>query len=216
MFARQAFRATAAVLLALSATACSESATGPSGDGGGSAQAVMHDDPSSGSGALAPSFSRAFAATSGEADYSGSMQADVKVQVSADGSTWVDVNDRASSASRVEFRSGSETTVAASSSVQAGSYSRVRVIMENAGATVNSGSSFSGGGLVLSADVSLDLGSGGRVVIEKRVSTFEVRAGSTTTIEVDVNSEAWMSQENVEARAVSSSEIESAAAVSVR
>jgi hypothetical protein len=177
----------------------------------------MTDDPSTASGSLQPSFSVASTDHSGSASYSGHMEADVKVQVSADGQAWTDVNDQASSNSQVDFHSSSETTVASDASVDAGTYSHVRVVMENTTAMIDSGSSFgaSTGGITLSADVNLNVGGDGRVVIEKQVGDFEISADSNTTITIDVNSDTWVNQDNVEARAVSSSEIESATAVSV-
>lgn len=212
-------KTTATFALVLTVAACSDGDTGPTGPGSqtGSASATMTDDPSSASGSLQPSFSVASTDHSGSASYSGHMRADVKVQVSADGQAWTDVNDQASSNSQVDFHSDSETTVASSASVDAGTYSYVRVVMENTSATIDSGSSFgaSTGGITLEADVNLTIGGDGRVVIEKQVGDFDISADSNTTITVDVNSDTWVDQDNVEARAVSSSEIESATAVSV-
>ncbi|MFB6368652.1 MAG: DUF4382 domain-containing protein [Gemmatimonadota bacterium] len=211
------WKTTATFALALTVAACSDGApTGP-GSQSGSASATLTDDPNTASGSLQPSFSLASTDHSGSASYSGHMEADVKVQVSADGQAWTDVNEQAASNSRVDFHSSSETTVASNASVDAGTYSHVRVVMENTSATIDSGSSFgaSTGGLTLSADVNLTVGSDGRVVIEKQVGDFEISADSNTTITVDLNSDTWVNQDNVEARAVSSSEIESATAVSV-
>lgn len=202
-----------ALALALPLAACSDDATGPSGDSG-SASAAMHDDPNSTSASMSPSFTRMSNQTS-SSSYSGTMRADVKVQVSADGQVWTDVNNQATSNSQVALQSGSQTTVASNASVDAGTYSHVRVVMENSSATVESGSTFSGGGLTLNADVTLALGSNGRVVIEKQVANFQVSADSNTTIVIDLNSEAWIDQESVEAQAASSSEIESATSIAV-
>lgn len=53
------------------------------------------------------------------------------------------------------------------------------------------------------------------MVIEKQVSSFRIPADSNTTVTTDLNSEAWIDRESVEARAVSSSEIQSATTVTV-
>lgn len=207
----------ATLVLVLAAGACSDDATGPDGGGAATASATMHDSPNGASGSLQQGFSKTYAQTSGSASYSGSMQADVQVQVSADGSTWTDVNEQATSSTRVDFHSSSETTVASEATVESGTYSHVRIVMENTSATVDAGSSFgaSVGGLTLEADLTLDMGSSGRVVIEKEVGDFQVSADSNTTITTDVNSEAWVNQENVEAEAVTAAEIESATVVTV-
>lgn len=201
-------------LLVPAAAACGDDATGP---GSGSATAVVHDDPSSGSAATRPSFSRISAATTSEGTYSGELRANVTVQVSADGDAWTDVYSQATGNSEVDLQTSSETTLVTDASVDAGTYSYVRVVLQSPSAHLNSGSTVSGstGDLTLDADVSLSLGSDGQVVIEKQVADFEISADSNTRISTDLNSEAWISQENVDAQAVSSSEVQSATVVTI-
>lgn len=201
-------------LLVPAAAACGDDATGPDG---GTATAVVHDDPGSGSAAMQPAFSQISAAETSEGSYSGELEADVQVQVSADGEAWTDVNSQATSSSQIDLQTGSETTVASEASVEAGTYSYVRIVMENPTAHLNSGGSVSAstGTMDLTADVSLNLGADGPVVIEKQVADFQISADSNTTISTDINSEVWINQENVEAQAVSSSEVQSATAVSI-
>lgn len=207
---RQYLQAAAFAGLAAMTLGCSDG-TGPGGSG--SASAVVHDNPSA-SGSMAPSGSawsfEGAEATSGE--FSGRMSADVQVQISADGSTWVDVGPPRSNAS-VTLQSDSETTVATNATVQSNTFSHVRVRMDNASATVNSGSEFDFG--ILEVDVNLAIGGDGSVVIEKQVQPFTVSAGSQTTVSVDLNSESWVTSDNVESRAVAESEIESATTVVV-
>lgn len=201
-------------LLVPAAAACGDDATGP---GSGSATAVVHDDPSSGSAATRADFSRISAATTSEGSYSGEIRANVTVQVSADGEAWTDVYSQATGSSEVDLQTSSETTLVSNASVDAGTYSYVRVVLQSPSAHLNSGSTIAGstGDLTLDADVSLTLGSDGQLVIEKQVADFQISADSNTTISTDLNSEAWISQENVEARAVSGFEVQSATAVSI-
>lgn len=205
----------ALALIVPAAAACSDDATGPDG---GTVSATVHDDPSSGSAAEGASFSRISAAESSDGSYSGEVEADVTVQVSADGSTWTDVAGEGSSQSQVvDLQVDSETTVASEASVEAGTYSHVRIVMESPSASLNGGGTITGsaGDVTLDADLTLDLGSDGQVVVEKEVADFEISADSNTTITTDLNSEAWITPNSVEAGAVSSSEIESATAVSI-
>lgn len=202
-------------LLVPAAAACGDDATGP--DGTGTATAVVHDDPSSGSAAMQPSFSKIRAAATSEGSYSGELRANVTVQVSADGDAWTDVYSQATGSSEVDLQTSSETTLVTDASVDAGTYSYVRVVLQSPSAHLNSGSTISGstGDLTLDADVSLALGSDGQVVVEKEVADFEISADSNTRISTDLNSEAWIDQESVEAQAVSSSEVQSATVVTI-
>lgn len=209
------------LLLVVAVAGCSDASdqpTGPGSDGdAGTASAVVHDDPGGAGDAFRASLASTDARATDSASYSGSLRADVKVQVSTDGSAWTDVNEQATSRSEVALQSSSATTVASEASVEADTYSHVRIVMDNSSATLEGGSSFgaSTGGLTLEADAELTLGSSGRVVIEKEVGDFQVSADSNTTIAVDLNSGAWIDRESVEARAVSGAEIESAATVTV-
>lgn len=206
---------TAATLaLILPAAACGDDATGPDG---GTATAVVHDDPSSGSASVEPDFSQIRAAATSEGSYSGELRANVTVQISADGEAWTDVYSRATGSSEVDLQTSTETTLVTDASVEAGTYSYVRVVLQSPSVELNSGSTISGstGDLTLDADVSLALGSDGQLVIERQVAQFEITADSDARIATDLNSEAWIDQESVEAGAVSSSEVQSATVVSI-
>lgn len=192
-------------LAVLPLTGCSDdSTTGPDGGESGQMTAQMQDSPS-GSGSRV-------ALTSGS--MSGSMSADAKVQVSADGNTWVDLGSPKSVNMELQS-SGSATTVHSNATVNTGTYAHVRLVLENASATVNSGSTI--GTTVLDASVNLSIGgSSGRVVIEKQIDPVTVSAEGRSTLVFEMNSEAWITEDNVSARAVSESEIRSATVVSVQ
>ena len=204
--------ATLALILP-AAAACSDDATGPDG---ASVTAVVHDDPGSGSASVRPDFSKIRAAATSEGAYSGEIRANVTVQISADGEAWTDVYSRATGSSEVDLQSSSETTLVTGAGVEAGTYSHVRVVLQSPSADLNAGSTITGsaGDLTLDGDVTLSLGSDGQLVIEKQVADFEVDADSNATVVTDLNSEAWIDQESVEAGAASSSQVRSAAAVS--
>lgn len=176
----------------------------------GQVTATVSDDPSSG-----------VVATSRSSDpanqsllaFSGSMTADARVQMSADGSTWVDLDSPRNVDLSLQS-SGSATTVHSSADLSTGTYAHIRLVLSNADATVASGSTI--GNTTLSADVQVSIGSGGQVIIEKQVEPITVSADSETTLVFDLNSEVWVTEDNVQAQAVSESEIASATSVVVQ
>jgi hypothetical protein len=195
-------------LLALPLSACSDDATGPDGDGDESGQmsAAMQDSPSGSGSAVDVAFTHA--------SMSGSMSADAKVQVSADGSTWVDLGSPKSTNMQLHT-TGNTTTVHSNATVSTGTYAHVRLVLENASATVDAGSEL--GSTVLDASVNLTLGgSSGQVVVEKQIQPVTVSAESHNTVVFDLNSAAWITEENVGAQAVSEAEIRSATVVTVQ
>lgn len=193
---------------ALGTAGCGESSV--SGAQQGSMSAQVTDDPAT-SGFAGHGASLQAARSAGS--FSGSMRADARVQVSADGSTWVDLDSPRSVTLDLQS-SGSTTTVHSTATVSTGTYTRVRLILDNADATVRSGSTI--GSTTLSADVQVSIGSGGQVIIEKQVEPVTVSAESQTSVVFDLNSEIWMTEDNVQAQAVSESEIESATSVMIQ
>lgn len=194
-------------LVTLSTAGCSgDDATGPDGGETGQVSAQMEDAPDGGTGARNVAFSHA--------SMSGSMSGNAKVQVSADGSTWVDLGSPKDVTMQLHT-TGNTTSLHSEATVETGTYTRVRLVLEDASATLDAGSTI--GTTLLDASVNLSIGgSSGRVVIEKQVDPVTVSAGSHATLAFDLNSAAWITEENVSARSVSEAEVRSATAVSVR
>lgn len=104
--------------------------------------------------------------------------------------------------------SGDTTTIRGDVTIPARTYGRIRLVLENASATLDAGSQI--GTTLLSASVSLGLGADGKVVIEKDVTGLTVAADSESRIVLDLNSEAWVTEENVDAGAVSETDVRQA------
>lgn len=191
--------------------ACSDDATGP--DGEATMSVVATDDPSSQSASMTKDVVLAgFLAQQSGASYSGQFTANAQVQVSTDGSTYVDVGPPQQVTVQLQSSDGS-ATIHTDAALEAQSYSRVRLVLEGAQASLDAGSEV--GTTVLDAALSLDVGGGSQVVIERQASV-DVGADSETTLVFDVNSEAWVTEENAQAEAVAASEVESATTVSIR
>jgi hypothetical protein len=211
-------RASGAILSAgmvLAVAGCSDSASGPDGSGDGFAQAMVNDDPNSTtpSSSAAPAFR--IAGSSESAQYEGTISGNMSVAMSADGEVWYDLGTPNGIA--VEAQStGSGTNVHGEVRVPAGTYARVRLIMEDASATIDAGATI--GGVQFDAEVDVLLGNGGEIVIEKEVSTFTVSAEASTRIEIafDLNSEAWLTAQNVENESASGQEVQEASRARTR
>lgn len=195
-----------AVLAGLgSLAACGDDdGTGP--EGSGTMSAAMTDE--NGSAAVA---SRG-AASSGQASYSGTFDGEVQVQISTDGETWVDVG--APGSVSVDLQSSGQTTVQSDVEVEAGDYSRVRVVMSGASANLDAGAVL--GGTEFSSAVSVSVGGGSEVTVEKQIVQFRVSSDTDILLVVDLNSEAWITSESAESGSASEAEVESAMAVDAR
>lgn len=197
-------------MMCLTIAACSDG-TGP-GSGNGRVQAVMHDNPGAAVVAAAPAASYSVAAAAASA-FSGSMSAVTSVAIAAEGGAWIDLG--APRQISVNLQSTRDTAeVEGQASVPVGTYARVRVTMRQASTVVLSGSIL--GGVTVSGNISITMNGGSDVVIEKEITPFRVEASTQTQISMDLNSEAWMTAETAQSRAVSKAQIESAMAVTAR
>jgi hypothetical protein len=180
--------------------------TGP--DSPGRAQVFVRDHPDRSTPAahLSPG---PFAA----ATFSGTMTSNTNVAVSVDGSTWIDLGSP--NGITIRMQSADSTTVHGEVDVPAGSYARVRLTLRNAQARLLAGGSVAG--ISLTSDLTLTVGgSDSQVIVEKQVQPFEVRAGSRTAIQFELNSEAWATAQNTQDRTVEDGEVQQAATVLIR
>jgi hypothetical protein len=184
---------------------CGDSITNP-GDTG-MVDAYMSDQPagSQASSHFGPSYSL-LGGSSGQ--YSGSMSAEARVAISADGHTWIDLGPPSSASVQLQA-SGEGAEIHGSAQVPVGTYTRVRLVLEGANATLSAGSTI--GGITLSANVNMTLGTNGSVTIEKSVPPFEVRADTRTRITWDLRSHLWVNEENAEEEEVREEDVQDAA-----
>lgn len=179
----------------------------------GEVSAAMTDDPSSTSGSVAQASLLDLLDLQSSGSYSGTMSADARVEVRTQAGAWVDLGTVSGADLQMQSEGGN-VEIANATGVGAGSYTAVRLTLENATTTVEAGSSI--GGVVL--DASIDIAVGGeddRVVIEKAID-LQVDADTRTTVVFDLDSEAWIDQATVDAGAASDSEVQSAATVFTR
>lgn len=194
-----------ATMLTLVVAACSD-ATGPEE---GRVTAVLTDAPSGSQVAYYSARSdQPMAASSFQGQLSGSAQ----VFIYSEAHGWVELGSPASA--NMTLQSSNETTVHAQASVPAGSYTRVRLVLDGGSANIAAGGTL--GGLVLSAAVSISVGgSDGRVEIEKNVQPFTVTASSTAMIRFDMNSEHWCNESNAQSETAPDGDVQSATTAQV-
>lgn len=195
----------AVALLTLVVGACSDT-TGPEE---GRVTAVLTDSPS-GSQVAYPSARSDQPMTA--SSFQGQMSGSAQVFIYSEAHGWVELGSPANA--NVMLQSSNERTVHSQASVPAGSYTRVRLVLEGGSADIAAGGSL--GGLVLSAGVSIKVGgSDGRVEIEKSVQPFTVSASSTATIRFDMNSEHWCNERNAQSETAPDEEVQSATTAEV-
>lgn len=190
-------------LAVLSLTACDDDSPTDPGAEGGTMEAVVRDGESGQSIAL----SEIGAQTE---NVSGQFEGQAAVQVQVDG-TWRDVEGMTSLNADTELRSGESTM--GSTTVEARTYDRVRIVVTNANADVDAGSDIGAG--PIQVDVSLAIAGGGEVIVEYN-QPVTVQANATTRLVLDINSEAWLTSDAVQAGAVTRAAFEGAATVLVQ
>lgn len=142
-------------------------------------------------------------------EYSGRLSSSAKVEISADGVTWVELGSPA--AVLVTLQSHvEETTVHTRASVPVGTYSRVRLTLSGAEAEIEAGAVV--GGVTLTSAVAIRVGgSDGEVVIEKEVEPFTVKADTHVRVLFDLNTEEWVTSENADEQMAQDDEVRGSA-----
>lgn len=182
--------------------ACGDS-TGPSDEG--RVSAVLGDAPSASQ--VSYQASRWDAPSTASAAFQGQMSGSAQVFIYSDAQGWVSLGSPASA--NLTLQSSDRTTVQSEASVPVGSYTRVRLVLQNGSANIAAGARL--GGLVLTSAVTITMGGpNGQVVIEKTVTPFTITASSRATVEFDLNSETWVNESTAQSRTASATEIQSA------
>jgi hypothetical protein len=206
----ETMKKTHATLFAIAAAAllagCSD-ATGTGGSGDARMQVAAVGDGGGPSANAAPDRSAPRYATT-TAEGTVDFRARVYVQTQAGG--WVELTGGAAQQAVVDASGRAGSVVLATSRVEAGTYTRVRVVFEQVKANVSGSLEVSTG--LLSGTVNVDTQGDGSVTVERQVSA-SVSAGATSRLLIDLNSGVWLNQASASAHSVS--EAAFAAAVQV-
>lgn len=182
--------------------ACSD-ATGVTGSGDARMQvAAQGDDAPGASTSRSPDgASYSHSSASGTVDF----RARVWVQTSAGG--WVELTNQAAEQATVDASGHAGAVVFAASNVEAGAYSRVRVVFEDVRANVSGGIQVGTG--LLTGSVMVSLGGDGSVTVERQVSV-SASANAPTRLLINLNSDVWLNQASASTRTVSETAFASA------
>lgn len=173
----------------------------------GEVSASVTDDPSSTSGSIARASFLDILGLQASGSFTGTMTADATVEIRNSAGTFIELGSVSSA--ELEMQSeGGEITVATGSSVDAGTYTAVRLTLENATTTIDAGSSF--GGIVLDVDVLVDVGGDDNTVVIEKEMDVDVDAESSTTVVFDLNAESWIDQAAVDSRTTTDADIQAA------
>jgi hypothetical protein len=194
------------VAMAAGLAAC-ESATGPSGEA--EVQVAAQGDASGEAGSTSNSEGSTPQSSSNRAE--GTVDFRARVWVRTSSNQWVELTQGSARQARVDAsgREGAKTFHTARA--EARSYNRVRVEFEEVKANVTGGI-FVGTNL-LSGEVRVDFGSGGKSTVERSI---RMDARSASTLLIDLNSGQWLSKANSGSRTASRAEFESAVRVLVK
>lgn len=202
---------THATLFAVAAAAvlgaCSDS-TGVSGSGNATMQASAIGDGNgtTNSVAAAPGQAPRFATTTanGTVDF----RARVYVQTQAGG--WVELTNNAAQHAVVDASGQAGAVVLATSHVEAGTYTHVRVVFEQVNANLSGSLQISTG--LLSGSVNVDTQGDGSVTVERTIAA-NVNAGATSHLLINLNSDVWLNQASATTHTVSETAFASAVQV---
>ncbi len=176
----------------------------------GAVQAFMADEPEGEAVRTARSSEGAHdpQSVSAQGSYSGSLDARAQVSISADGETWVDLGSPTQASVDLQT-TGGQSNLHGEVQVPADTYSHVRLVLEDARANLDTGSTI--GAILVDLGLTIQLGTQGRVTIEKTVPAFQVSAESRTDIHWNMNSDRWITEENAAEEIADEEEVAAAA-----
>lgn len=140
----------------------------------------------------------------------GEFTADVTAQLWVD-DDWQDVSGL--SATSLTFDLGAEEDVVGSTTVDADTYDEARIVLSNVSVVVNAGSEI--GEEPLEEDVTLTVAEGGEVIVGYAVPVVLPEDG-TVRLVLDLNSQAWLTEQALETEAISATEFETAVSLTAR
>jgi hypothetical protein len=207
-------RMTSVLAAALVLAACDGDTFGTSRESGSGAArmqvAVRGDDaPPSQSVQGADAGGPAFNHTSAQ----GTIAFRARVYAQSTTSGWVELTNNAASSSSVNASGHGNAVAFVSSRVEAGSYSRVRVVFQDVDANLTSGIQLDGG--LLTGSLSVDLGSDAQVTVEREVSV-SASATATPQLVINLNADAWLNQASATTRTVSETAFQAAVQVTAQ
>ena len=144
--------------------------------------------------------------TGSSSEANGRIEIEARVYLQSAAGQWIEVTEGVARQT-VEASGDDGVRVLATGSVEASSYTRVRVDFERVTTQVEGQLTVGTGGLT--GTVRVDGGSDGRVTLERELRV-DARADVMTRIEIDLNADQWLTRADASSNAVAESEFASA------
>lgn len=195
-------------VLALGLGACDAGSTG-SADGTATMTVAARGDDAPPSASTSPAEGSTYSQTSAQ----GSIRFRARVYAQAAAGGWTELTSEAAQRATVDASGRGDAVVLATSQVDAGSYTRVRVVFEEVTTDLSGSLTVSTG--LLSGQVVVEMGSDGQVVVERAVRVG-ASAGATTRLVVNLNADAWLNSASAQTRTASEAAFAAAVRVSAQ
>lgn len=193
---------------ALGLGACDADSTG-SADGTATMTVAARGDDPPPSASSSPSDAGSYSQSSAQ----GSIRFQARVYARSSAGAWTELTDGAAQQTTVDASGRGEAVTFASARVDAGSYTRVRVVFREVSTDLSGSLTVSTG--LLTGRVTVDLGSDNEVVVEREVN-IAASAGATTRLLVNLNADAWLGSASAQTRTASEAAFASAVRITAQ
>lgn len=200
---------TLALSLATGIAGCQD-ATGPE-EGAVVQIAATGDAEVSSSQSLQPRFSRSSGAGSSA---EGTVEFTARVYLQNNQGSWIDLTEASAVHASVDAGGSQGTKTFHSHRVDAGSYTRARIVFERVSADLK-GELRIGLGETLTGEVQVNVGTDGETTVEREI-VLNAESGAETTLLIDLNSSAWLSRADRQSKSVAEADFQSAVKVVTR
>jgi len=188
-------------------------ATAPAADETATLNVVLSDNPETKLAEIASHSPMVFVhhKSFGKNYFHGRLSGSQQVEISKNGRDWIALGQPA--AVDLALQVDNETReLHSAKEIPHGTYAYLRLTTRAGHAELETGAKI--GDLTLTEPVSLDLGEAGSLVVETHLSNpIFLAPGSAVTLAIDLNAEAWLSQENVEVGRIPATDVETALSV---
>lgn len=200
---------TLAVILATGAAGCQNTA-------GPEESAVMHvaatgDAEVSSSQSLQPEGSNSSSlASSAE----GRVDFTARVYLQNSTGSWINLTEGAAQSVSLDASGRGGVTTFHSQSIDAGSYTRARIVFEHVAAELT-GEIQIGVGELISGKVQVNVGSDGETIVEREID-LQAGVGAESSVVIDLNTKAWLSRVDRQSRSVGEADFQNSVRIMTR
>lgn len=138
-------------------------------------------------------------------NYTGTLTGRIDVEISQDGVSWRSLGPPSDVTLALQS-SSARFQLSGKVEVPAGTYTHVRINFNQAGFVIDKGSVVNG--VTLNSDVQMRLGDTGSGVAKPNITSFTLSGGENANIIIELNSETWLTVNNLQSRQVPKGDVE--------